>query len=66
MSNGKINVNIPTQYVTNVTNVTKHKKCPDTCIEENCMKRSSFNIPNKTNPLYCLEHKRINTVDVRN
>jgi hypothetical protein len=32
----------------------------------NCIKRSTFNYPNETKPLYCLKHKLLDMIDVCN
>ena len=40
----------------------KHKRC----IHERCNKHPNYNLPTKTKPLYCKEHKLDNMIDIKN
>jgi Holliday junction resolvase len=40
----------------------KHKKC----LEENCNKQPTYNLPDKKIGIYCLKHKKDNMVDIKN
>ena len=38
---------------------------PQKCINIDCTKIPSFNLPNKTETLYCFEHKKENMIDIK-
>ncbi len=35
------------------------------CIDKNCMKRPSFNMPIETKALYCSKHKKENMINIK-
>ena len=39
---------------------------PKICIQEGCMKRPTFNLPDQIKPIYCFEHKKENMIDIKN
>ena len=41
------------------------KKRTNQCIEKNCLKGSSFNLPTEIKPSYCSDHKKENMIDVK-